>query len=172
MAPASVNVARLIYLLVCEGAGVAIALSTKNTPVEISVTAGLIGGLVVGGFFIWVETLVKGFSLRGFSTATFGLLVVVFGTVRSGRASQVAYAVGGYITAAYWFTSSTSFANPAITVGRALTDTFAGIAPGSVPGFVLLQLVGGALAVGVLRVLYPDAAEVAADLTHLAEPAR
>jgi uncharacterized protein YacL len=77
MAPASVNVARLIYLLVCEGAGVAIALSTKNT-VEISVTAGLIGGLVVGGFFIWVETLVKGFSLRGFSTATFGLLVGVF----------------------------------------------------------------------------------------------
>ena len=78
MAPASVNVARLIYLLVCEGAGVAIALSTKNSPVEISMTAGLIGGLVVGGFFIWVETLVKGFSLRGFSTATFGLLVGVF----------------------------------------------------------------------------------------------
>jgi uncharacterized protein YacL len=78
MAPASVNVARLIYLLVCEGAGVAIALSTKGTPVETSMTAGLIGGLVVGGFFIWVETLVKGFSLRGFSTATFGLLVGVF----------------------------------------------------------------------------------------------
>jgi uncharacterized protein YacL len=77
MAPASVNVARLIYLLVCEGAGVAIALSTKNT-LEISITAGLVGGLVVGGFFIWVETLVKGFSLRGFSTATFGLLVGVF----------------------------------------------------------------------------------------------
>ena len=78
MAPASVNVARLIYLLVCEGAGVAIALSTKGTPVEVSMTAGLIGGLVVGGFFIWVETLVKGFSLRGFSTATFGLLVGMF----------------------------------------------------------------------------------------------
>lgn len=78
MAPASVNVARLIYLLVCEGAGVAIALSTKGTPVEVSMTAGLVGGLVVGGFFIWVETLVKGFSLRGFSTATFGLLVGMF----------------------------------------------------------------------------------------------
>lgn len=78
MAPASVNVARLIYLLVCEGAGVAIALSTKGTPVEVSMTTGLVGGLVVGGFFIWVESLIKGFSLRGFSTATFGLLVGVF----------------------------------------------------------------------------------------------
>jgi uncharacterized protein YacL len=78
MAPASVNVARLIYLLVCEGAGVAIALSTKGTAVEISMTVGLIGGLVVGGFFIWIESLIRGFSLRGFSTATFGLLVGVF----------------------------------------------------------------------------------------------
>lgn len=78
MAPASVNVARLIYLLVCEGAGVAIALSTKATPVEVSMTTGLVGGLVIGGFFIWIESLIKGFSLRGFSTATFGLLVGVF----------------------------------------------------------------------------------------------
>ncbi|MCW1885079.1 hypothetical protein OKA04_10100 [Luteolibacter flavescens] len=78
MAPASVNVARLIYLLVCESAGVAIALSTKGTPVEVSMTSGLIAGLVVGGFFIWVESLMKGFSLRGFSTATFGLLVGMF----------------------------------------------------------------------------------------------
>jgi len=78
MAPASVNVVRLIYLLVCEAAGVAIALSTKGTPVEISMTDGLVGGLVVGGIFIWIETLIKGFSLRGFSTATFGLLVGVF----------------------------------------------------------------------------------------------
>lgn len=78
MAPASVNVARLIYLLVCEGAGVAIALSTKGTPVEVSMATGLFGGLVVGGFFIWIESLIKGFSLRGFSTATFGLLVGIF----------------------------------------------------------------------------------------------
>lgn len=93
--------------------------------------------------------------------ATFGLLVVIFGVVRSGRAGQVGYAVGGYITAAYWFTSSTSFANPAITVGRALSDTFAGIAPASVAGFVLMQLLGGALAVGAVRLLYPDARQVA-----------
>ena len=101
--------------------------------------------------------------------ATFGLVVVVFGVVRSGRGSSVAYAVGGYITAAYWFTSSTSFANPAITVARTLSDTFAGIAPGSVAVFVLMQLVGGALAVGAVLVLYPGARQLADDLTHLGE---
>jgi glycerol uptake facilitator-like aquaporin len=99
--------------------------------------------------------------------ATFGLVVVIFGVVRAGRGNQVAYAVAGYITAAYWFTSSTSFANPAITVARTLSDTFAGIAPSSVPAFVLMQLLGGALAVGAVLLLYPDAAEVAGDLTHL-----
>lgn len=101
--------------------------------------------------------------------ATFGLLLVVFGVVRAGRGSQVAYAVGGYITAAYWFTSSTSFANPAISVGRTLSDTFAGIAPASVPMFALMQLLGGALAVGAVRLLYPEAAEVAEELTHLSD---
>ena len=99
--------------------------------------------------------------------ATFGLLVVIFGVVRSGRTGHVAYAVGGYITGAYWFTSSTSFANPAITVGRTLSDTFAGIAPSSVPVFVLMQVLGGALAVGAVLALYPDAREVADDVAHL-----
>jgi glycerol uptake facilitator-like aquaporin len=98
--------------------------------------------------------------------ATFGLVLVVFATVRSGRGQQVAYAVGGYITAAYWFTSSTSFANPAITMARSLSDTFAGIAPGSVVAFVAMQLVGGALALGAVRVLYPDARSVAERLVH------
>ena len=93
--------------------------------------------------------------------ATFGLVVVVFGVVRAGRGQLVAFAVGGYITAAYWFTSSTSFANPAITIGRTLSNTFAGIAPGSVPLFVLMQLVGGALALGAVLLLYPDAKHVA-----------
>ena len=99
--------------------------------------------------------------------ATFGLLLVIFGIVRSGRQGHVAYAVGGYITAAYWFTSSTSFANPAITIGRTLSDTFAGIAPASVPMFVLMQLLGAALAVGAVLVLYPNARGIAADLAHL-----
>jgi glycerol uptake facilitator-like aquaporin len=102
--------------------------------------------------------------------ATFGLLVIIFGVVRAGRAPVVAFAVGGYITAAYWFTSSTSFANPAITVGRTLSDTFAGIAPSSVPMFVVMQLLGGALALGAVLVLYPDAAQVADALTHLDAP--
>jgi glycerol uptake facilitator-like aquaporin len=102
--------------------------------------------------------------------ATFGLVVVIFGVVRGGRANQVAYAVGGYITAAYWFTSSTSFANPAITVARTLSNTFAGIAPSSVPGFVVMQLVGAALAVGAVVLLYPNATQVAGELTHLNLP--
>ena len=85
--------------------------------------------------------------------ATAGLVLVVFGSLRSGTRT-VAFAVGGYITAAYWFTSSTSFANPAVTVARTLTDTFAGIAPSSAPAFVLMQLVGGALALGLVVFLF------------------
>ena len=104
--------------------------------------------------------------LLGEVVATFGLLLVIFGVVRSGRGSHVAYAVGGYISAAYWFTSSTSFANPAITVGRTLSDTFAGIAPSSVPAFVLAQLLGAALAVAAVLALYPDARAVADRLVH------
>ncbi len=92
--------------------------------------------------------------------ATFGLLLVVFGVVRSGRASVAPFAVGTYIGGAYFFTSSTSFANPAVTLARTLSDTFAGIAPGSVVGFVVAQLAGAALAVAAVRVLYPSIAEV------------
>jgi len=88
--------------------------------------------------------------------ATFGLLVVILGVVRTGRASVAPFAVGAYITAAYWFTSSTSFANPAVTIGRALSDTFAGISPSSVPMFVVMQLAGGLVAVVAARFWYPD----------------
>ena len=88
--------------------------------------------------------------------ATLGLLLVIFALVRSGRARRAPAAVGAYIGAAYWFTSSTSFANPAITVGRMFSDTFAGIAPASVPAFIVAQVVGGIAAVGVIRMLYPD----------------
>jgi len=93
--------------------------------------------------------------LAGEAIATLGLVLVVFGALRSERIETVAYAVGGYIAAAYWFTSSTSFANPAVTLARTLSDTFAGIAPASVAGFVLLQLVGGGLGALVVHLLHP-----------------
>jgi len=96
--------------------------------------------------------------------ATFGLLLVIFGVVRSGRAAVAPFAVGAYIGGAYFFTSSTSFANPAVTLARTLSNTFAGIAPASVPGFVVAQIVGAALAIGLVRVLYPAIAEVAPDV--------
>ncbi len=96
--------------------------------------------------------------------ATFGLLLVIFGVVRSGRSTAAPFAVGAYIGAAYFFTSSTSFANPAVTVARTLSDTFAGIAPGSVPPFLVAQLVGGALAIGAVRLLYPTVAAGARDV--------
>lgn len=87
--------------------------------------------------------------------ATLGLVLIVFGALRSGRTETIAYAVGGYIAAAYWFTSSTSFANPAVTIARMFSDTFAGIEPASVPVFVLMQVAGGALALALVRYLFP-----------------
>jgi glycerol uptake facilitator-like aquaporin len=90
--------------------------------------------------------------------ATVGLLIVIFGTVRSRRTERVAVAVGAYITGAYWFTSSTSFANPAVAVARMFSDSFAGIAPASVPAFVAAQLLGGALGYLLIRALYPSPA--------------
>jgi arsenate reductase len=131
---------------------------------------GLIGGQVLGGLAgsvganlmfgldaVTVSTHVRtgGGLWLGEVIATAGLLVAVFGTVRSGRPDRVAFAVGGYITAAYWFTSSTSFANPAVTIARTVTDTFAGISPSSAPAFVLAQLAGGAVGYVLVRFLYP-----------------
>jgi glycerol uptake facilitator-like aquaporin len=88
--------------------------------------------------------------------ATFGLLMVILGVVHSGRSQMAAFAVGGYITAAYWFTSSTSFANPAVTIARTLTNTFSGIEPASVPAFVVFQVAGGLVAVALVRYWRPD----------------
>lgn len=96
--------------------------------------------------------------------ATLGLLVVIFGVVRSGRSTVAAFAVAGYIAGAYYFTSSTSFANPAVTIGRAFSDSFAGIEPASVPMFIVAQLVGAGLATGVILVIYPRVAQVAGDV--------
>jgi len=90
--------------------------------------------------------------------ATFGLLSVIWGCART-RPNAVAFAVGAYITAAYWFTSSTSFANPAVTLARALTDTFAGIRPLDVPGFITAQLAGGMAATLLFRWMIPGSSE-------------
>jgi glycerol uptake facilitator-like aquaporin len=87
--------------------------------------------------------------------ATLGLLLVIHGCVRTGRAAAVPYAVGVWIGGAYFFTSSTSFANPAVTIARTLSDSFAGIAPASAPMFIVAQLAGAALAVVLIRFLYP-----------------
>jgi glycerol uptake facilitator-like aquaporin len=106
--------------------------------------------------------------------ATFGLVVLIFALVRSGRAALAPFAVGAYITAAYWWSSSTSFANPMIDVARMLSDTFAGIAPASVPMFVLMQLIGGALGVAVVVLLYPSVGAVADEVVipHPTPPRR
>jgi arsenate reductase len=87
--------------------------------------------------------------------ATVGLMLVIFALARSGRSRVAPAAVGAYIGAAYFFTSSTSFANPAITVGRMFSDTFAGIAPSSAPSFIAAQILGGVLALVVIKALYP-----------------
>jgi glycerol uptake facilitator-like aquaporin len=93
--------------------------------------------------------------------ATFGLLIVIFGVVRSGRGAMAAFAVAGYIAGAYYFTSSTSFANPALTIGRTFSDTFAGIAPASAPAFIVAQLAGATAAAALILVIYPRIGEVA-----------
>ena len=120
---------------------------------------GVLGGLVAHAMFelpLWqVSATVRAGPGQWLAegVATFGLLLTIFGCAARTPAA-VPYAVGLYITAAYWFTASTSFANPAVTVARALSDTFAGIAPGSVPGFIAAQCAGAVLAVTVAAWLW------------------
>lgn len=102
--------------------------------------------------------------------ATVGLLLVIIGSNRE-NARSTPFAVGAYIGAAYFFTSSTSFANPAVTVGRMLSNTFAGIAPESVPAFVIAQLVGAVVGFGLVRALFPTADPDAVVVPHAEEPA-
>jgi glycerol uptake facilitator-like aquaporin len=91
--------------------------------------------------------------------ATIGLLLVINGCVRSGRAAAVPFAVGVWIGGAYWFTSSTSFANPSVTVARTLSNSFAGIKPSSAPMFIAMQLLGAVLAFPLIHFLYPHPIE-------------
>jgi glycerol uptake facilitator-like aquaporin len=113
-----------------------------------------------------------GSHLIGELVATAGLVALIFALARTGRGALAAPAVGAYIGAAYWFTSSTSLANPAVTVGRMFSDTFAGIAPSSAPPFIGSQLLGTAVAVGVVLALYPDAGQRAATSSSRHSPRR
>ncbi|GAA3030712.1 aquaporin [Actinokineospora globicatena] len=128
-------------------------------PVQV---VGCVSGAVVANVLfdaapVSIATTSRATWAHGISevVATLGLLLVIFSLSRTGRAEKAAAAVGAYIAAAYWFTSSTSFANPAITVGRAFSDSFAGIAPSSVPSFVLAQVVAAVIALPLLSFLYP-----------------
>lgn len=131
---------------------------------------GAVAGSVLANLMFGVATALStkdratGPHLLAEVVATSVLVALVFALVRSDRGALAAPAVGAYIGAAYWFTSSTSFANPAVTVGRVFSDTFAGIAPASAPGFVLAQLVGLVVGVALTLVLYPDAPSRADDV--------
>jgi glycerol uptake facilitator-like aquaporin len=140
----------------------------------------ILGAITANGMFslaaISISTHHRASGAHLFSEviATSGLLLVIFSLARTRRASAAPAAVGAYIGAAYFFTSSTSFANPAISVGRMFSNTFAGIAPASAPGFIVAQLAGGACAILAIRALYPDitSAEAAdAIMPHHEQPA-
>ena len=143
-------------------------------------TVGAVGGSVVANAMFEVGTSISAKErttsghLLAEVIATAGLILLIFALAATKRGALAAPAVGAYIGAAYWFTSSTSFANPAVTVGRIFSDTFAGIAPVSVPAFILAQLLGAAVGLGLLLVLFPSAARAAdeAVLPHGSEPAR
>ena len=142
-------------------------------------TVGAVSGSVVANAMFEVGTSISAQDrattghLLAEVIATGGLVLLIFALAATSRGAVAAPAVGAYICAAYWFTSWTSFANPAVTVGRIFSDTFAGIAPASVPGFVLAQLVGAAVGFSLLLVLFPSAARTADDVVvpHSSEPA-
>jgi len=124
--------------------------------------AGCVAGAITANLMFGLKAITLSTKVRASgphflseAVATLGLLLVIFGLARTHRSHWAASAVGAYIGAAYFFTSSTSFANPAITIGRMLSDTFAGIAPSSAPTFVAAQVLGAILAVALVRALYP-----------------
>ncbi|WP_282776432.1 MULTISPECIES: MIP/aquaporin family protein [unclassified Nocardia] len=134
------------------------------------VAGGSVGAVLANAMFdlpafqISTHDRITGGHLLGEVVATAGLIAVIFALARSGRAALSAAAVGAYIGAAYWFTSSTSFANPAVTIGRIFSDTFAGIAPGSAPGYIAAQMLGAAIGLAAIAWLYPDSAGTADDV--------
>jgi glycerol uptake facilitator-like aquaporin len=148
-----------------NGGGLAVRELAAYVPAQV---VGAIAGAVLANLMFgeqavsWSTTdRSAGHLWIGETVATAGLILLIFSLARSGRSAAAPAAVGAYIGAAYWFTSSTSFANPAVTVGRAFSDTFAGIAPGSVPGFVVFQVIGAVVGAVLVLVLYPAVAESA-----------
>ncbi len=137
-------------------------ISTRDSGVYIAaqVLGGLAGVMVANLMFdlpaVTASTHARSSSglWLGEIVATFGLVLVILGVVRAGRGSVAPFAVAGYIAAAYWFTSSTSFANPAVTIARTLTDTFAGIKPSSAPMFIAAELVGAFIAIALAAFLF------------------
>lgn len=133
------------------------------------IVGGIAGTMLAGAMFDTAPSLsttarATAGSLLAEVVATAGLILVIFALARSGKAAVTAAAVGAYIGAAYWFTSSTSFANPAVTIARMFTDTFAGIAPASVGPFIAAQLVGAILGLALVLVLYPSTRRSTADV--------
>ncbi len=125
--------------------------------------AGLANAMFSTGTQISTKHRAAGGHLIGEVVATAGLILLIFALARTRRGPLAAPAVGAYIGAAYWFTSSTSFANPAVTIGRMFSDTFAGIAPASAPAFIAAQILGAGLGLGALLILYPGAGASAGD---------
>ena len=148
------------------------SMSTRDAALYIGaqVVGGCVGAMVANVMFelpaINLSTHVRSSGALWLSevVATIGLLLVIHGCVRTGRASAVPFAVAAWIGSAYWFTSSTSFANPAVTVARMLSDSFSGIKPSSAPRFVLMQLVGALLAFALIRFIYPNSVEESTDV--------
>ncbi|WP_051744594.1 aquaporin [Streptomyces yerevanensis] len=140
------------------GAGVTLREAAVYVPAQI---VGAIAGAILADA-MFGEPLVKwsthdrsaGHLLLGEVVATAGLILLIFGLARADQLRCAPVAVASYIGAAYWFTSSTSFANPAVTIGRAFTDTFAGIAPGSVAGFIGMQVVGGVVGLALVALIF------------------
>lgn len=150
-------------------AGTGLPLRDLAPYVLAQVLGGIAGTFLAGVMFEAAPALssndrATGGHLVGEVVATAGLVLLIFALARTGKGSTTAAAVGAYIGAAYWFTSSTSFANPAVTIARTFTDTFAGIAPASVAPFITAQLVGAAVGLAVLLALYPTASRTAGDV--------
>ena len=139
------EVAAYAFAQVAGGAGGAVVAN-----VMFSLPAVHLSGTSRSSVGLWLAEVV----------ATFGLVLVVFALVQGGRSSSAPYAVAAYIGGAYFFTASTSFANPAVTLARTLSDSFAGIAPTSAPVFIVAQALGGVLAAAAVRALYPTGATV------------